>query len=284
MNGSCLCGTVRYEIDGPFSMMIHCHCSMCRKHHGAAYATWVAGPLDGFRWIAGSEMIRSYQSSEHGRRSFCPTCGSVTPILHPTMKLALVPAGSLQGELGIEPQAHWFVDSKAPWYEITDSLPQHAAYPPEFNSPGVERPAVKARDGVVEGSCLCGAVGFEVTSQATGMANCYCSRCRRARSAAHASNLFYPLEGFRYVRGEERLVDYQLPEARYFGVAFCDRCGASVARKSADRGLAVVPAGSLDVDPGVRPMMHICVASKASWVQINDATPQFAELPPPPAR
>ena len=49
--GGCLCGALRYEIDGPFVDMLHCHCSMCRKHHGTPFATWVAAPSSGFRWL-----------------------------------------------------------------------------------------------------------------------------------------------------------------------------------------------------------------------------------------
>lgn len=282
--GTCLCGTVRYEIDGPFTMMLNCHCSMCRKHHGAAFATSVAAPLDGFRWIAGQEAAREYVSSTQGRRYFCEHCGSVTPMLASSIQLAILPAGNLEGELDIRPTAHIFVGSKAPWYTITDALPQHAEYPPEFATPAVERPAVAARAGIVEGSCLCGDVAFEITAEPTRMANCYCSRCRRARSAAHTTNLFYRLEDFRFTRGAEQVVDYKLTDARYFGTAFCSRCGGMVARVSRERALAVVPAGSLDTDPGVRPMMHICVGSKANWVEITDTVaPQFTDAPPPPS-
>ena len=194
--------------------------------------------------------------------------------------MALLPAGNLLGDLGVSPQAHWFVGSKAPWYDIADSLPQYDNYPPEFGTSGVRGPEGYRRQGVVTGSCLCGAVAYEVTGEPTRVANCYCSRCRRSRSAAHGSNFFYPLEAFRFVRGEKRVVDYQFPEARFFGSAFCDQCGALVPRRSQARGGVVVPGGSLDVDPGARPMMHVCVASKAPWIHIHDTTPQFAELPP----
>lgn len=282
--GTCLCGTVRYEIDGPFSLMLNCHCSMCRKHHGAAFATFVAAPLGGFRWISGQDAVQTYASSAQGHRFFCPLCGSVTPTLAPSMKLAILPAGNLQGELGMRPTAHMFVGSRAPWHTISDSLPQHEEYPPEFAASGVARPKVEVRAGIVAGSCLCGEVAYEVTAPPSRMANCYCSRCRRARSAAQATNLFYKLEDFRFTSGAAQVVDYQFAEAQYFGTAFCRKCGAMVPRQSRARGTVVVPAGSLDVDPGVRPMMQICVASKANWAEVTDTTtPRFAEMPPAPA-
>ena len=150
--GSCLCGAVRYEVDGPFTSMVNCHCSMCRKHHGAAFATFVSAPLAGFRWLSGQSECDTYQSSAEATRPFCRRCGSVTPTLLPQLDLGLCPAGNLEGDLGLKPQAHWFVGSKAPWYSISDHLPQHDAYPPEFGMSGVERPAVEAKAGVVPGS------------------------------------------------------------------------------------------------------------------------------------
>ena len=86
---------------------------------------------------------------------------------------------------------------------------------------------------------------------------------------------------FRGVRGDAQVAVYKVPEARFFGVAFCTRCGGEAPRMSPERGFAVVPAGSLDTDPGVRPTAHIFVGSKASWFPITDDLPQFAEGPPP---
>ena len=78
--GHCLCGTVRYEIDGPFVNMLHCHCSMCRKHHGTAFVTWAAAPLVRLSHCsAGADSIVRYPSSPGLHRSFCRHCGSVVP-------------------------------------------------------------------------------------------------------------------------------------------------------------------------------------------------------------
>ena len=61
--GRCLCGALTYELEGPFSAMIHCHCSMCRKHHGTGFATFVAGPIAGFRWISGKDRLGRHTDS-----------------------------------------------------------------------------------------------------------------------------------------------------------------------------------------------------------------------------
>lgn len=81
IEGSCLCGEVRFQFDGPFELMSHCHCPLCRRHHGAASAAFVCVPLSSFRWIAGKTAISTYQSSEHGTRNFCGRCGSLTPVV-----------------------------------------------------------------------------------------------------------------------------------------------------------------------------------------------------------
>jgi hypothetical protein len=277
--GACLCGTVRYEIDGPFQTLMNCHCSRCRKSHGSAFATYAGAPLSGFRWIAGRDAIR--QSSASPIRSFCGTCGSVTPMFMESMQLALCPAGNLEGDLDIAPQGHLFAGSKAPWYTITDSLPQFQEWPPGMDVPTIPERVVEPKEGVTQGSCLCGDVAYEFDGPPVRMLNCHCSRCRRGRSAAHGTNLFVTLDRFRWVRGEAQVASYKLPEARFFAVAFCTACGGEAPRISPERGIVIMPAGTLDTDPGARPQAHIYVDSKASWFPITDDLPQFPESPPP---
>ena len=280
VKGRCLCGTLRYELDGPFSAMMHCHCSMCRKHHGTGFATFVAAPIAGFRWISGEDRLVRYRSSPNGVRSFSSVCGSVGPTTMPEHGIVVAPAACLEGELGIKPQYHIFVGSKAPWDAITDALPQHDAYPPEFQAQGVSRPIVTPREGVTEGSCLCGEVAYEFTGAPLRMMNCHCSRCRLGRAAAHATNVFCKLDQFRWVRGASLVTEYKVADARFHTVAFCSRCGAKMPRPSPDRGIVVVPAGSLDTDPGLRAQAHIFVADKAPWFDITGPLPQFPGMPP----
>ena len=278
--GACLCGAVRYEVHGPFSMAMHCHCSMCRKHHGSLFATFVSAPLMGFRWLGGEDHVVKFKSSEHGVRGFCKVCGSVAPTLMKTLDLAACPAGNLLGELNLPKASHWFVGSKAPWYEITDSLARHEEYPEEFGALGLPTRQIETRTGVVSGSCLCGQVAYEISGPALRVRHCHCTRCRRARSAAHATNVAYKLDDFRFTRGEAQVVDYKVPEARFFAVAFCSRCGGEMPRRSPERGFVVVPAGSLDTDPAAAdPPAHIFTGSKANWFPITDRLDQFVEQP-----
>lgn len=200
-------------------------------------------------------------------------------MLLPDHGLVIVPAGNLEADPGVRPREHMFAGSKASWHTITDDLPQHAGYTPELGGGlGVERPAPTARPGVISGSCLCGEVAYE-SEGPLRMINCHCTRCRRGRSAAHTTNLFTRIEPFRFTRGEALVAEYRVPEARFFGVAFCTRCGGEAPFMSR-RGFAVIPAGTLDSDPSISPQMHIYVESKAPWFDITDELPQFAEGPP----
>jgi len=132
---------------------------------------------------------------------------------------------------------------------------------------------------MIRGSCLCGGVAFEAAGQIE-FRNCHCSRCRKARGAAYASNVFVKIPEFRWLRGEELLVNYKLPGAQRFGNAFCRVCGSPMPRAVPMRDFVVVPAGSLDGDPGIRPAYHIFVGSKAPWHEISDSLPQHQEYPP----
>jgi len=277
--GRCLCGGIRFEIDGPFTAMLHCHCSMCRKHHGTAFATWVAAPLSGLRITAGNELIGRYESSPGIHRSFCTRCGSVTPEASEEMGVVVAPAGNLQGELGITPQSHMFVGSKAKWYRIEDDLPQYDEYPPFIQRPATPRQTPDVPAGVTAGSCLCGATVYELTGAPVRFFLCHCERCRLARSAMHAAIIFFRQEALRWVRGEDLLTDYPLPGAQFFGATFCSRCGGDMPRVMAARGVVAVPAGSLDSEPTLDPMCHIYVDSKAPWDHISGKLPQFSEMP-----
>jgi len=113
-----------------------------------------------------------------------------------------------------------------------------------------------------------------------GVTHCHCRRCRKTRGTANATNLFLPLDGLRYLRGEELLVKYSLPEAKYFAHWFCKTCGSTMARFDEARGIAIIPMGAFDDDPVARANRRIHVGSKAPWDTITDDLPQFEAGPP----
>ena len=131
------------------------------------------------------------------------------------------------------------------------------------------------------GSCHCGRVAYEVEGDPLFMQSCHCTRCRRARGAAHATNIFFKADAFRFTRGEDLVVSYKVPEAQFYTVAFCSHCGGAVPGVSKQRGIAVIPAGTLDTDPKMTPQRHIFTNYKTPWFEITDSLPQFPEGPPP---
>jgi hypothetical protein len=277
--GSCLCGSVAWETTGEGRLMSHCHCSMCRKSHGSAFGTYVGFAADGFRWLRGSESIVRYESSPGFDRPFCRRCGSGVAGDPRDDGSVFMPAGCLDDDPVARPQAHIFVASKAPWWSIHDDLPRYDAYPEAWGAAEVERATPSdATPGAARGSCLCGSVRYELSGSHERIFCCHCSRCRKARSAAHATNLFVVPQQFRWTAGRDRVQTFKLPDAVRFTQCFCRDCGAPMPRV-ADANVAV-PAGSLDDDPGARPGLHIHVASMAPWYSIpGDALPRHREGP-----
>ena len=130
VSGSCLCGGVRYEITGPLTGALHCHCSMCRKAHGATFRSRARVRAADFRWVRGEELLAWYESSPGTHRGFCRVCGSKLLSRFDRGPSAYgLPLGALDGDPGVRPALHVFVAHKAPWFEIADGLPQHAELP-----------------------------------------------------------------------------------------------------------------------------------------------------------
>jgi len=127
--GSCLCGGVRFEIEeavGPFEL---CHCGRCRKASGSAFAAMLGVRTRAFRFLRGRDLIATYEAPlleapPPYRASFCRRCGSPAPNPEPAAGWFEIPAGLLEGDPGLRPDKHIFVERRAPWYEIADSLPQ----------------------------------------------------------------------------------------------------------------------------------------------------------------
>ena len=128
--GSCLCGAVAYAIDVAPVDVSHCHCSMCRKAHGAAFATFATVPAENHRFTRGREHVRCHRSSETVERCFCSRCGSPVAWLDSVRFPGVIsfPLAGLDGSVRAPSQHHIFVASKASWYDILDDWPQSDGY------------------------------------------------------------------------------------------------------------------------------------------------------------
>lgn len=120
--GSCLCGQVRFEIDGTLGEIGHCHCRMCQKAHGAAYATYVNVPLDRVRFVAGEAEIGRYESSPGIIRTFCRQCGSTLQFLREGAVNIGVAAAAFDTDPGQDVNYEIWTSSAAPWGH-RDELP-----------------------------------------------------------------------------------------------------------------------------------------------------------------
>jgi len=125
LTGSCLCGRVTYEVDGKLGPITYCHCDICQKAQGGAFVMAAPARRKYFRLVTGADAITEYESSPGKYRGFCTSCGS--PLWSrrtaepETLRLRL---GAVNGDPGRRPAAHIWVNDKAPWFTITDDLPQ----------------------------------------------------------------------------------------------------------------------------------------------------------------
>ena len=127
MKGSCLCGKITYSVKRFIPHTTHCHCSMCRKFHGAAFATYSVATHQDFQWLSGEALLSRYQAANGTVRSFCRHCGSSlcfeSKQSPDTIDIALA---TLDEPTNEKPSAHIYTDSKASWYNINDDIPCYA--------------------------------------------------------------------------------------------------------------------------------------------------------------
>lgn len=127
--GSCLCSTVRFEIDGGFDSFYLCHCQHCQKDTGSAHAANLFSQSAKLIWLAGTESVSSFTlpGTRHNK-SFCKRCGSALPDTQ-ISGLLVVPAGCLDTATGMLPTAHLFSASKAVWDDQLGEIPAFKGLP-----------------------------------------------------------------------------------------------------------------------------------------------------------
>lgn len=125
--GSCLCGEVRYEVQHIGRKMGHCHCSMCRKFHGAAFATFGEAKAGDFRWTQGKELLQSYVADNGTTRQFCKQCGASLTFSAANNESGKVEfaLGTLDSKISQRPDAHIYTAYRADWCQIKDNLPKY---------------------------------------------------------------------------------------------------------------------------------------------------------------
>jgi len=133
---------------------------------------------------------------------------------------------------------------------------------------------------ILKGSCLCGSVTFQVSGEPKRFYHCHCSRCRKATGTGHASNLFVPPGTLEWLAGQEQIRAFKVPQAIRFTNNFCGTCGSRLPRQAKDSDMVMIPTGSLDDEPTLKPQARIFSASRASWSCTGDELPVYPEYAP----
>jgi len=131
----------------------------------------------------------------------------------------------------------------------------------------------------ISGSCLCGDVTYEFSGPAKVFQYCHCSRCQKITGSAHASNIIIDPNEFNWLTGEDNIGRFELAEARHFASSFCKTCGSSLPWLTQSGKAVIIPAGTLDQDPGVKPQQNIYYADKAAWYVNADDLIKYDALP-----
>ena len=129
-SGSCLCGAVRFDAELPSKWVAHCHCSLCRRAHGAAFVTWVGMDASRVALDDADQVLRWYASTPGAERGFCSRCGSMLFFRSQRWAGELHIARALfHGEVDRAPQVHVFWDAHVDWVALdpADGLPRKAA-------------------------------------------------------------------------------------------------------------------------------------------------------------
>ena len=134
-------------------------------------------------------------------------------------------------------------------------------------------------DNTTKGSCLCGEVTYQYSDPVKVFQYCHCTRCQKFTGSAHASNIIIDPEQFSWLTGEDSVGRFEHPEAKHFATSFCKKCGSSLPWKTKSGKAYVIPAGTLDEDPKVRPMHNIYIANTAPWYEGTECLVKYDELP-----
>ena len=134
LTGGCLCGAVRYAVADDFRYAMNCHCSNCRRTTGSAFKPIAGIQREKLQLTAGADHLLIH-GGEVEHDAHCATCGSLLYSVVRNGAYVHVPMGTLRDNPTIRPTMHIFVGSKAPWFEITDDLPQFAEFPDRSRDP-----------------------------------------------------------------------------------------------------------------------------------------------------
>ena len=140
IEGGCLCGKIRFRCKGEPEWVGHCHCTLCKRHTGSAFLTFVLFEgANRVEWLNGEPAV--YASADGVERGFCPACGSALSFARPDRNEVSVLVGSLDEPDAVAPMLHIFVEQQCRWLKIDDDLPRYRRFPPHATDRDIDSEA-----------------------------------------------------------------------------------------------------------------------------------------------
>ncbi len=272
IKGQCFCGAVSFEVDAPLRAPSLCHCSQCRRLHGAPGA-YTSAPTAAYR-ISGEESLNWHRFTPRSEQGFCKVCGSKLFWREVGGQELDVTMGSLVGPTGLQLDRHIWTRSQGDYYEIGhDGVARYAESSRGAQPIGEEKPPqAGAKKSDHSGRCQCGAVSFRVSGNMRDVVNCHCGQCRRIHG--HAPGYSAARQSELSIEGEASIRWYRTSDQAQRG--FCSHCGSSLFWKPDGRDTISVAAGALNPPTGMKTVRHIFAADKGEYYEIADGVPQDA--------
>ena len=267
-----MCGAVSFEIDAPLRAPSLCHCSQCRRLHGAPGA-YTSAPTAAYR-ISGEESLNWHRFTPRSEQGFCKVCGSKLFWREVGGRELDVTMGSLVGSTGLRLERHIWTRSQGDYYEIGhDGVARYAESSRGAQPIGEEAPPqAGVKKSEHSGRCQCGAVSFRVSGNMRDVVNCHCGQCRRVHG--HAPGYSAARQAELSIEGEDSIRWYRTSDQAQRG--FCSNCGSSLFWKPDGRDTISVAAGALNPPTGMKTVRHIFAADKGDYYEIADGVPQDA--------
>lgn len=265
LRGSCHCGAVRFEVDGPIRDALACHCTQCRKVSGHYWAA-ASVPVSNWR-VTESRGLRWFRSSPVAQRGFCADCGA-TLFWLPEADAVFDWGTPAEHSVSFSPGA---LDVPPP-VRVAEHI--YTADAGDYYAPEGPPPAPSAAPDELAASCLCGGCRFTLPGPAGDVTACHCHQCRSL--SGHYSASFDADESRVIWQSRASLAEYRTPGGARRG--FCSGCGSGLWFRSAD-GAFSVEAGVIDGPTGGRLVAHIFTAEKGAHYTIDDGLPQFPGWP-----
>lgn len=276
VTGGCLCGAVRYRVEGALRETAHCHCTMCRRTSGAPLVTWTVCSPQHFHWTAGAPA--RYASSPGCERTFCAVCGAKLTFTDTKRPGDVdIAVGSLDAPGIAPPQSQIYGGSRLSWIDIDPRIPFRAGDEPPAVPSGSATPSASHA-----GACFCGGVRFTVTGAPMRSSLCHCGLCRRETGGPFGAGGVWPRDAVTRSGGTTAYASSD--NARRH---FCPTCGATVFFEDlADPGVWEVMLPLLDDPSDLAPSCHLFAGNAVPGLVMGDDLPRYpksrTDTPPDP--